>query len=105
MEQELFTLPPFQNTSGAGTAYPSALPENSRRFRGNVVPFVKQYGFTFLILCCDVRNDVRVQPMFSSSLVLFVLSGVHVKLMLFACVDLRIQLSNTIPIPNDVIFV
>ena len=46
--------------------------------------FVKLHVFVFFVPCCDVRCDFRVKTMLGSSLLLFVMSGIHVLLMLFA---------------------
>ena len=47
-----------------------------------VFDFVKIHVFVFLVPCCGVRYEYHVNTMFRSSLLPFVLSGVHVLLML-----------------------
>jgi hypothetical protein len=51
-----------------------------------VVHFVKLHVFTFLVSCCNVPYDFLINTMFGSSLPLFVLSGVHVSLMVFVLI-------------------
>ena len=48
-----------------------------------VFDFVKIHVSVFLVPCCGVRYEYHVNTMFRSSLLPFVLSGVHVLLMLF----------------------
>ena len=56
--------------------------------------------FTFFVPCCDVRYDFHFKTMFGSSILSFDLSGVHVLYMLV--VFLRILVSNTVSISDDV---
>jgi hypothetical protein len=57
-------------TNGAGTAYTSGAYEF-------ISGFLHLVGFSFLVLCCDLRYDFRVKTMLCSSLLPFALSEVN----------------------------
>jgi len=87
-------------TKGAETVYPSTAPELAPIFSGvRVVHVVQLHVFMYLVPCCDVRYDFRVNVMFGSSL-RFVLKGFVLYLCYF-CIYLHILASNTLSISDD----
>ena len=58
----------------------------------DVQHFVLSYIFTFLVPCCNVRYDLHIKAMFSTSLLPVVCKRSY---LLFVCVCFRIVLSNT----------
>ena len=82
-------------TNGAGTAYPSGAYEF-------ISGFLHLVGFSFLVLCSDLRYDFRVKTMLCSSLLPFALSEVNDALLTLFVFYLRILVFNMISMSDDV---